>query len=74
MMARKPNEQVDEELEQRAADSPNVKDITPEWILNASDYDWREVFGSHVEVVYHPCLDGNIGFERVNDNVIRVWK
>lgn len=73
-MARKPNEQVDEELEQAAATAPNVKDITPEWIQTASEFDWREMFGPQVEVVYHPCLDGNIGFERVNDKVIRVWK
>jgi hypothetical protein len=70
-MARKPSEQINEELEQAAADAPH---ITEEWIKNASDFDWKEVFGKDVEIVYHACLDGQIGFEKVNDKVIRVWK
>lgn len=73
-MARKPIEQEEEELEQKAADTPNVEHIDEDWIKNASEYDWRQVFGPQVEVVYHACLDGVVGFEKVNDKVIRVWK
>jgi hypothetical protein len=74
MMARKPIEQEEEELEQAAADAPNPQDIDKEWIKNASEYDWRQLFGPQTEVVYHQSIDGEIGFEKVNDKVIRVWR